>query len=310
MVKYMLAMVLALAGISSPASAQTQNPYFALSYNTSQGTASMRLAGDFGVVVDTQNLTNYMLRVLRYSGISISTSVTMTGTSSMTITGVMSASTVTASNLYSTGQTVVSGSMTVVGKVALGGNAAVAAPLSVKSTTADDYSLYLASANGTAMLYVNKNANLILNADTNNTEASTGGLYVNGPGVFYKGMTVTYGVSAATFTVTNGAVVNTPATHTIADSGADSDPATFTVDDSSGVVHLTCSDNDGCTITMGESNALAGQSQIIMNLGAYAATFADQAGVLYLAGGAASLATYYSLHLHYTGALWVEVGIK
>jgi len=89
----------------------------------------------------------------------------------------------------------------------------------------------------------------------------------------------------------------------IADTG-DGLAATATLNPSSSVVIITCSDADGCDITMGETDTSV-RTVSITNDSANAANFADSAGVSELAGVFA-MGTNDSLQLIYTGATWVE----
>lgn len=92
---------------------------------------------------------------------------------------------------------------------------------------------------------------------------------------------------------------------TIADSG-DGNPATATLNPATNVVLLTCSDTDGCTVTMGETGAVSGTLVTIVNMSANAAAFADTAGISETTG-AVSLGQYDSLQLVYATDRWVEV---
>lgn len=104
--------------------------------------------------------------------------------------------------------------------------------------------------------------------------------------------------------VTAGRVSNSHA-YTVADSG-DGNPATSTLNPTANTVLLTCSDTDGCTITMGETGAVAGTIVTIVNISANAASFSDSAGVSELTG-AFSMGANDSLTLVYGGSTWNEV---
>lgn len=129
--------------------------------------------------------------------------------------------------------------------------------------------------------------------------------------------TTGYGIYAEDASIVAGALTNDYAlgiegreryivdSDTIADSG-DGNPATATLNPSSGYVELTCSDGDGCTITMGETGVLEGTPVIITNISANACNFADTSGVSELAG-AFAMGQYDVLEIVYTGDRWVEM---
>lgn len=93
---------------------------------------------------------------------------------------------------------------------------------------------------------------------------------------------------------------------TVADSGTGS-AATATLTPSANRVGLTCSDADGCTMTMAETAATTGDTVTIINVSANTATFADTSAVSELAGSAA-LGQWDSLTLQYLVDRWVETG--
>lgn len=92
---------------------------------------------------------------------------------------------------------------------------------------------------------------------------------------------------------------------TVADS-ADGNPATSTLIPTKSFVQITCSDADGCTITMGETGMVDGWEVIIVNMSANAATFSDTSGVSELAG-AFTMDQYDILKLIYSIDRWVEI---
>lgn len=94
-------------------------------------------------------------------------------------------------------------------------------------------------------------------------------------------------------------------TYTVADSGNGS-AATSTLTPTAKVVKLTCSDADGCTITMGEGSAAEGDEVRIINISANAATFADTSGLSELTG-AVVLGQRDTLTLVYLDSTWNEV---
>lgn len=100
-------------------------------------------------------------------------------------------------------------------------------------------------------------------------------------------------------------VVFMPQAFTVADSGNGS-AATGTLTPASGYVALTCSDSDGCTITMSETGAIDGTIVRIVNVSANAATFADTSGVSETAGSFA-MGQWDALTLVYASDRWVEL---
>lgn len=96
-----------------------------------------------------------------------------------------------------------------------------------------------------------------------------------------------------------------PDEDTVADSG-DGNPAAATLNPSSKYVEMTCSDSDGCDITMGEAGVLEGTPVKIVNVSANACNFADTSGVSELAG-AFAMGQYDTLVLEYIGDRWVEI---
>ena len=70
----------------------------------------------------------------------------------------------------------------------------------------------------------------------------------------------------------------TPSAQTIADSG-DGSAAAGTVAATSQVVHITCSDTNGCALTLSETGAVSGAKLFIVNIGTNSLTIADSAGV-------------------------------
>lgn len=72
------------------------------------------------------------------------------------------------------------------------------------------------------------------------------------------------------------------------------------------IVIFTCSDADGCDVTMGETSIADGQTVQIVNVSANTVAFADTAGVSETAG-AFSAGQYDTITLMYAGATWIEV---
>jgi hypothetical protein len=97
-----------------------------------------------------------------------------------------------------------------------------------------------------------------------------------------------------------------PYAYTVADSGG-AGAATSTLTPTHSFVNLTCSDADGCDITMGETGIRSGTVVTIVNTSANTANFADTGGVSELAG-AFAMGQYDSLSLLYAADRWVETG--
>lgn len=74
----------------------------------------------------------------------------------------------------------------------------------------------------------------------------------------------------------------------------------------SNVVVYTCSDTDGCDLTLAESLSTIGQTITITNTTANALNLADQAGILEINAGAVALGANDTITLIYTGAIWIE----
>jgi hypothetical protein len=102
-----------------------------------------------------------------------------------------------------------------------------------------------------------------------------------------------------------GKVIATSQAVTVADSGNGS-AATATVTPSSSFIELTCSDADGCTMTMSETGATDGQVVTIVNVSANAATFADTSSVTEAAGSFAA-GQWDAITYRYVVDRWVEV---
>jgi len=111
--------------------------------------------------------------------------------------------------------------------------------------------------------------------------------------------------------ITNGAtavknVLSTGSTAvTIADSG-DGSAATSTLTTPASSLYLyTCSDTDGCTLTLGETSVTTGMRLTIVNVSANAVTVADTSGVSETAGSMA-LGQWDSISYVYVTDRWVE----
>jgi hypothetical protein len=93
---------------------------------------------------------------------------------------------------------------------------------------------------------------------------------------------------------------------TCADNGGGT-PAACNLGPNKGTVTYTCSDADGCTVTMTEVGAYSGELMRVVNISANVATVQDTAGVAELAGNDA-LGQWDSLSLVYVTDRWVELG--
>ena len=92
---------------------------------------------------------------------------------------------------------------------------------------------------------------------------------------------------------------------TIADNGSGT-AATGTVTVLKSYVALTCSDANGCTMSMGETGARDGMVLTVVNLSSNQATFAGSSGVLEL-DSTATLGQFDSLTVLYESDRWVEI---
>ena len=83
--------------------------------------------------------------------------------------------------------------------------------------------------------------------------------------------------------------------------------AAATLTPTANYIELTCSDAEGCTITLSETTQFEGVRITITNISANNCTFADTAGVTEIAG-ALTMGTNDVLDLAYTGETRVERG--
>jgi hypothetical protein len=90
----------------------------------------------------------------------------------------------------------------------------------------------------------------------------------------------------------------------IADNG-NGTKAAGTLTPTSSFVEATCSDGNGCDVTMSETGALQGQQLTIVNVSANAADFADSAGVFETPAGGISLGQYDSVTAIYMSDRWI-----
>lgn len=104
----------------------------------------------------------------------------------------------------------------------------------------------------------------------------------------------------------DGILIQTPQALAVADNGNGGTAAAATLTVTGGVVEVTCSDAQGCDITMSETGAKSGQSVKIVNISSNVANFADTAGVSELPIGFAA-GQYDSIELLYSTDRWVQV---
>jgi hypothetical protein len=84
--------------------------------------------------------------------------------------------------------------------------------------------------------------------------------------------------------------------------------AACTLSFKSPTVFYTCSDGDGCNVTLAEPSAnYVGREMNVVNVGTNTVNFADTSGVSELAGSFAAGAND-SLHVLYRSDRWVELG--
>ncbi len=113
------------------------------------------------------------------------------------------------------------------------------------------------------------------------------------------------GVTDCDGKIAHGLDVSTVQAITVADTG-DGSAAASTLTPTAAYVSYTCSDTDGCTITLSETGAVDGSTVKVTNVSANASTFADTSGLTELAGSFA-MGQYDSLTLVYATDRWVEV---
>lgn len=94
---------------------------------------------------------------------------------------------------------------------------------------------------------------------------------------------------------------------TASNGGGTAASATLTTSEVSYIEH-TCSDTDGCTLTLSESGAKQGQLLTVVNVSSNTDTFADSSGVQELAGGTSfAAAQWQSIMFQYVTDRWVEL---
>lgn len=105
-----------------------------------------------------------------------------------------------------------------------------------------------------------------------------------------------------------GRIIGGAGTLTVPDDGAGTSPA-GTLTPSGTLMYVACNDANGCTITLSETGALAGQWVTVVSTGTGTANFADTAGVSETAGAFAaggSAGGYDSISYQYITDRWVE----
>lgn len=102
-----------------------------------------------------------------------------------------------------------------------------------------------------------------------------------------------------------GFIIETSSAITINDNGVGSSAATYTLTPQTGHVKITCSDADGCTVTLGEGNAADGERLTVTNVGTNVANFADTSGVTDTAGAFAA-GQWDAITYLYVTDRWVE----
>lgn len=113
--------------------------------------------------------------------------------------------------------------------------------------------------------------------------------------------------AAFNFKVTTAAVYAvTPTDQTVADSGGVG-AAAANVAATVGKVYVTCSDADGCDLTLLETDAVNGSELAIVNVSANACNLADTSGVSETTG-AIALGQWDSAHYAYVTDRWVLLG--
>lgn len=159
----------------------------------------------------------------------------------------------------------------------------------------------------TTMSSTSGTQDLIVNLDTSSSRTGAGGTTTTFYGARLRKATVSAG------TITNNYALNIDGRNnyvvdarTIADNGTGT-PATLTLNPTSSSVQLTCSDANGCDITMSESGTLDGTILNIINVGANDCNFSDTSGVSETTG-AIVLGQYDSISFMYAVDRWVRTG--
>lgn len=101
-------------------------------------------------------------------------------------------------------------------------------------------------------------------------------------------------------------VAGKPFAVTIADDGAGTAAASTLTAPVFAEYRYTCSDSNGCDLTLGETNVVDGQYLCINNVGSNTVTVADSSGVSELSSSSFVMAQYTQLCLTYQSDRWVE----
>lgn len=97
------------------------------------------------------------------------------------------------------------------------------------------------------------------------------------------------------------------ATLSVADNGVGASAASGTATVLKSYLEITCSDADGCNITISETGAREGMRLVVVNVSANTCNFADTSGVSETAGTFAA-GQYDAINYIYIGDRWVELG--
>lgn len=115
-----------------------------------------------------------------------------------------------------------------------------------------------------------------------------------------------YAINFGTVVVFNAQVAFRPIAVTIADNGNGGTAAASTLTAPLGATyHYTCSDANGCDLTLGETGVINGQLLCVINVGTNAVNLADTSGVSETAGAFAA-GQYGQICYAYTSDRWVE----
>lgn len=94
--------------------------------------------------------------------------------------------------------------------------------------------------------------------------------------------------------------------YTVADNAVGASAATDTLQPTSSYVHATCSDADGCDLTLGESGVSAGMIFWFINISANAFTFPDSSTVSETSG-TLTIGQWDAVKFAYTADRWVQI---
>lgn len=99
-------------------------------------------------------------------------------------------------------------------------------------------------------------------------------------------------------------VLIAPTAQTVADNGNGGTAATGTITYTTGLHVLTCSDAQGCTMTLSETGAIEGHILTVINTSANNATFSDSAGVQIVPASTCTLEQYETIMFVYAASQW------